>query len=208
MNFSELPLICKFGDSKLNRVKMKLNKLTIQLIVLIAVISSSVLTSCNKSQYHKLSEDEENTWGIYKENKTFNFISTQGDLIEYKTGGRYKAYNKSGNVYDEYLYTKVYQIDDTTSATLIGDRGLYIDKTSSGLSVRVGLPHFYDNVNVYGKPTITLHVNGKSYPDVYTVVASPAKLDSINYIDTIYYSQSAGFLQYIDMYGETYTVTQ
>lgn len=187
---------------------MKLKSILLTTATFIALASAVALTSCNKSQYHKLTEEEENSWGIYTSNKSFNFLSTQGDLREYETGGRFKAYNKSGNTYDEYLYTTVGLIGDTSSPDSKGQRGLFIDKTGSGLSVKVGLPHFYDNVNIFGKPRTTLNVNGKSYPDVYVIASDPLKLDSLNYIDTIFYSQSYGFLQYVDMYGETYTITQ
>ncbi|MEO8151089.1 MAG: hypothetical protein ABI723_25875 [Bacteroidia bacterium] len=185
---------------------MKLNK---HILILLSVMSVITLfVSCNKANYYKITEEEENSWGIYQLNQSFRFISTQGDLLTYSVGGRFKAYQRNGNTYNEYLYTTLYLQSDSDYSYPDGYRGVFIDKNADGLSVKVGLPHFYDNVRINDKAPTMQIINGHPYTDVYVVGANPFYLDSINYIDTIYYSKAYGFLQYVDMYGETYTRTQ
>lgn len=172
--------------------------------ILIALLAA-FLSSCKKDNYNQLTDDEMSTWGIYKANQKFNFISTQGELRPYSTGGLYRAYTIEGDVYNEYLNTNVYLVDDTVKTS---PGGVFLKKASGGLIVTVGLPHFYKNLPVTGLPQTIMQVNGKNYNDVYTLVASPFDVDSVNYIDTIFYSKSRGFLKYTDIYGETFTITQ
>ncbi len=185
---------------------MKNNLQFLMIIGLMGLVT--VFSSCNKAQYYKITEEEEEAWSIYDKDQTFKFISTQGDLRIYNTGGKFKAYFRNGNVYEEYLYTTVFLDGDSSDYYSKGPKGLFIDKTAEGLSVKISLPHFYDNVQINNLAPSLQTVNGKNYPDVYVVAANQLYLDSINYIDTIYYSQSFGFLKYVDMYGEIYTKTQ
>jgi hypothetical protein len=186
---------------------MKLNKRLI--IILSAIFFGYAFNACNKAKYNKITEEEETAWSIYELNQTFRFISTQGDLLTYNIGGKFKAYYRDGNTYNEYLYTTLYlQGDSSYDVHTNGYKGLFLDKTGDGLSVKIGLPHFYNTARIDDKAPTLQTINGHNYPDVYVVAANPLHLDSINYIDTIYYSQSFGFLKYVDMYGETYTITQ
>ena len=56
-------------------------------IALITVL----LASCKKDTYNQLTDEEMSTWGIYKADQKFNFISTQGELRPYSTGGLYSS---------------------------------------------------------------------------------------------------------------------
>lgn len=184
---------------------MKIKNLILKGIAMSACIA--LVYSCQKSVYNKISQEEEDGWAIYKLKQTFNFISTQGNLIGYHVGGRFKAYTRNGNSYNEYLYTTIYLDHDTLGPKNPGNRGVFLDKTTEGLKVTIGLPHFYGMVQINKMAPVVKNINGSNYPDVYVVAANPFYLDSINYIDTIYYSQSYGFLKYVDRYGETYTIT-
>lgn len=176
-----------------------LSKTSVLLAVLVLILSS-----CNKNDYNQLTDDEMSTWGIYGAYQKLNFISTQGDLVPYKTGGLFRAYTNDGG-YNEYLNTEIYLVGDT-APTPTG--GLFLKKTSGGLTVSVGLPHFYENLPINNLPQTVQKVNGKNYNDVYILTANQFQVDSIYYIDSIFYSKSYGFLKYTDIYGETYTITQ
>jgi hypothetical protein len=174
-------------------------------IITAACFVAILVFACKKPAYYQLSQDEQDEWSTYGANQSFNFISSQGNLVPYRSGGLYRAYNKLGDSYEEYLYTTINRTD-----TLIDSEagGVFIDKKANGIEVKVGLPNFYKNVKINGLSQTIQTVNGKNYPDVYVLVADPLHTDSIHNIDTLFYSKSYGFLKYTDIYGETYTITQ
>ncbi|MBL7926478.1 MAG: hypothetical protein JNK61_06155 [Bacteroidia bacterium] len=174
-------------------------------ITVLAGICCILLSACKKAEYYQLSQEEQDEWSTYGANQSFNFISTQGNLIPYKSGGLYRAYHQSGDLYEEYLYTAINRTD-TSIESNVG--GVFIDKKASGIEVKVGLPNFYKNVKINGLQQTIQSINGKNYPDVYILVADPLQTDSIHNIDSIFYSKAYGFLKYTDIYGETYTITQ
>ena len=98
-------------------------------ITVLAGICCILLSACKKAEYYQLSQEEQDEWSTYGANQSFNFISTQGNLIPYKSGGLYRAYHQSGDLYEEYLYTAINRTD-TSIESNVG--GVFIDKKASG----------------------------------------------------------------------------
>ena len=154
-----------------------------------------------KNEYYQLSDEEQAEWMPYGKREQIVFSSTQGDVDTFKIAGLYKAYRDG---YNEFLDAPITKLRDTVDGETEG--GVFLYKTSSGLSVTARLPHYYTYEELTNKPLQFVTVGGLSYSDVIILTANPFYLDNNTYIDTMYYSKSFGFIKYVDINGEEWTI--
>ena len=172
-----------------------------KLLFLIAATVAVLAVSC-KNEYYKLTAEEEAEWMPYKQKDQLIFASSQGDVDTFKVLSLSKAYRDG---YNEFLDAPVIKLKDTVDGNET-QGGVYLYKTSAGLSVTARLPHYYLFEELTNKPLQFADVNGLSYSDVIVLASNPLYLDNDTYIDTIYYSKSFGFIKYVDINGVEWSV--
>jgi hypothetical protein len=179
-------------------------KIVFSSVILFAACMTLALStwSCKKTKYNEITDEEEAEWMIFDRYQKFYMASTQGEIDTFEVVRKAKAYYNPN--YEEFIEAEVRRLDDTLQAG-VQDGGLYMRKTSKGLSVKVWLPHFGEKIDITKRTSTVANVNGKNYPDVFILPVNQLYLDFDNYIDTIYYSKSFGFLKYVDIYGEEWT---
>ena len=162
-----------------------------------------IFSSCKKVTYHQITKEEEQLWMPYSKNNEIKFANSLGDVDTFKVIYRVKGYR---NGYNEFIDAPIDKVTDTIGGE---DKrgGVYMYKDGSGLSVKVRLPHFHELREITTLPMNFAFVNGTSYGDVFIMAANPFYLDYDSSIDTMYYSQSAGFIKYVDKDGIDWDIT-
>lgn len=181
---------------------MKKNQFPFQLAFGMALVAL-FFSSCTKTKYYQLTQDEEQAWMPYNKSNKIVFANILGDIDTFKVIGRTKGYRDG---YNEFIDAPIIKVADTIG----GDNttgGVYLYKSGSGLSVKVQLPHFHELREITNLPMNIANVNGKNYADVYIMAADPFFLDYENNVDTMYYSKTYGFIKYVDINGIEWYIT-
>lgn len=173
------------------------------IIAFIFILSAGLWTAgCKKTNYHEITAEEEAEWMIFDRYQKFYLANSQGEVDTFQVVRKAKAYYNPD--YEEFVEAEIERLDDTLK-TGVQNGGVYMLKDSKGLSVKVWLPHFGERIDITKRTTTVANVGGKNYPDVYILPVNQLYLDFDNYIDTIYYSKTYGFIKYVDIYGEEWT---
>ncbi len=183
---------------------MKLNKRILITLSLSAFAIMLIFSSCKKSSYNKLTE-EDLVWMVYKNNENLNFRNSQGQIVKFSIILRTKAYDKEGDSYNEISQANIKQLNDTSVVYPEDSKGfLTLYKSGAGLSVSLVWPHFpLDEVELTTITPSTVSINGTVYSDILlidaTVLANPRF-----YVSTIWYSKAFGVVQFEDIFGNTW----
>lgn len=178
---------------------MQKNKLHI-LVLLIAIAVAS--SSCKKLKYYEF-DDADKAWiNVYTKGETFQFVSDTGDVRTYSITSTTRGYRKDGN---DYFSVAEATVRPTDSLQISFPGGIRALKDDSGFSLTILWPHHPLVTIITGQSPAVLTLGGVTYGDVYVSQIDPLFLDSITNVQRVYYSKSAGFVQFTEHNGQTWT---
>ena len=170
-------------------------------LVFLTAVALSV-TGCQKAEYHQLS-DSDMEWLVYDNNEV-DVFKNGAKTVNYYVTLRTKAYNESGNQYNEFTAANFLMLNDTSAYTPEDSKGvLFIYKQDDeSLLVTFSWPHFpIKEYPISSMPYTIETINGIIYTDIFLIDAT-GLADARFYISKIWYSQSEGVMQYEDIDGD------
>jgi len=172
-------------------------------VVMLLLITGTLLTvACKKVSYHQLSE-EDMTWLVYENNQVDEFSNGSGATVKYVVGLRTKTYNDYGDVANEFTAAYFSQLNDTTALKVADSHGelrLY-KQDNDALNVTLSWPHFpFHDVPINNLIPSVANINGILYPDI-VIIDGSNYTNARFYNKRIWYSKSAGVVQYEDTSG-------
>jgi hypothetical protein len=171
--------------------------------VVFALLVMFTASSCKKSTYYKLTE-EDMAWLVYDDNEVVKFRNSLGQTQQYRVAIRQKYYNLEGETYSERTSATFVLQNDTTLYAEDSKGQLFIGTGEGGLFVTFSWPHFpIQDYPLSGAPQQILTLGGINYADIIVIDGS-LLTDIRRYVKTIWYSKSQGVVQYEDTYGNVW----
>lgn len=168
-------------------------------VLILLLLSAALFTaSCKKINYHKLT-DEDMSWLVYK-NYQIDEFDNGNESVKFLVTLRTKSYYDNDDSANEFTTASFKQLNDTTAIHPDDSYGLlYIYKPSDdGLLVTFSWPHFpLKGVPLTSLPPGIVTIGGVTYTDVFVLDAT-GFTDARNKIRKVWYSKSAGVLQFED----------
>jgi hypothetical protein len=148
---------------------------------------------CKKKTYHELT-DEDLAWIIYGNKDTVGFVSNAGQRMTFEAYNRMQYYVEEGSG----LFERS-SVDLRLKNTTLPDIGyLAVERVAGGTAAKLRWPHFNGIVDLVNAPVVTDTLYGVIYTDL-CVVQAPSTSQTL-FIQTIYYSKSAGMVRFVDRY--------
>lgn len=167
-------------------MKLILTKTRKHVCVTFAVIVSACC-GCGSDNLYILTEDDLE-WVVYDLNETMKFQNSSGAKRTYSVPGKWRG---EGN----FACTIAQQNDSIRQS--VGKISIIRDGT--GLSVNVTWPHHPVTFTPTSLIPVTDSLDGIAYNDVYISVT--ANTDSIDNIEKVHYSKSAGVIKFFENTG-------
>jgi hypothetical protein len=170
--------------------------------ILIALSCVLVFSSCKKLSYHEFNEDDKVWINVLTKGQTLQFVSDTGDIRVYTVTSTSRGYNKEGKNYNAIAEGTVRPVDSLENRY---PGGFVAIRNSQGFSFEILWVHHPVRKQIANLSPTTLSAGGVTYNDVYiSDISGSVLLDSIDNVETVWYSKSAGFIQFKEYNGQTW----
>ena len=171
-------------------------------LLLIIIAAGITFTACKKLKYYEFDDDDKAWINVYSKGETFRFVSDSGDVRAYSVTSSTRGYSEEGKNYYSVAEATV-RPEDTLQYQYPG--GIRALKNATGFTLEILWCHHPAITEIASKAPATLTLGGITYSDVYVSEVPAAVTDSVTNVQKVYYSKSAGFVQYIENTGLTWT---
>ncbi len=178
-------------------------KTKLVITIMLALAGIVIFTSsCKKLKYYEFNDDDKLWIGVYSKGETVQFVSDSGDIRTFSVSSSTRGYRQDGKNYYSVCEATLRSTDSLENRYPGGFNAM---RDADGFTFTLLWPHHPIRTEIASQSASAMTLGGVTYSDIFVSDITSAALDSVTNVQTVYYSKSAGFVQYKEFNGQTWT---